>query len=794
MQLKTFLYTILLILSCSIVHGQSKNDVRIFGTVKTNTGSALPGAVIYLRATSLGTSADSSGKFTISKIPAGKYTLIVEYIGYKKDSTHVNLKPGQSMKIDPELAPIDNQLNSVSVYGKSEIQRVRETGFTVSAIDTRRFANTTMNLNQILNRTTGVRIREDGGLGSNFNFSLNGLSGKQVKFFLDGIPMETFGSSISLNNIPANLVQSMEVYKGVVPVSLGSDALGGAVNIVTSQLARQYLDASYSIGSFNTHNASLSARFRDSTGFVINTNAYFNFSDNNYLMRNVEVVENGKFVTKDLPRFHDMYRSFMGQVEAGFANKRWADTFMVGILYSNSFKEYQTAATQEYVLGSLNAKDNFILPTIKYKKSNFLLKGLDVNVFGSYGINQNTVSDTASYIYHWNGRYAASDGELGNGKSIIKYDNIAALGRLNATYRIDDYNSFNLNTTYTLNSRKAQFKSANSYKESLNTLANPNTLIKRVTGIAYENNAFQKRLATVVFLKNYIFQGSMKEARSAEGLNVTIADVKNKYVGYGYGLASRMKLTESIGIKASYEYSYRLQDPEEVFGDGRFVLSNIQLLPERSNNINAGAYFSKRLDQHLFSAEGSYVLRNAFDFIYSIPLGNRMSMYKNAPKVLVTGFEGELSYGFSSLLNVSVNASYINSVNNEKYYKGTIQTDPTYKNRIPNQPYLFGNFEIGIGKNDLFGKKTRIQLSEYTQYIHQYYLTWEGYGSPGYKNTVPTQLIHNLALTYSIQNSKYNISLESKNITNVIAYDNFRLQKPGRAFYLKIRYSLSKNS
>lgn len=67
---------------------------------------------------------------------------------------------------------------------------------------------------------SSVRIREEGGMGSNYNFSLNGFSGNQVKFFLDGIPMDNFGSSFNLANISANMAERVEVYKGVLPVNL----------------------------------------------------------------------------------------------------------------------------------------------------------------------------------------------------------------------------------------------------------------------------------------------------------------------------------------------------------------------------------------------------------------------------------------------------------------------------------------------------------------------------------------------------------------------------------------------
>ena len=204
----------------------------------------------------------------------------------------------------------------MQVIGKSETQEIKEQAFTVNAIDTKQFANTTADLNLVLNKSAGIRVREEGGLGSDFNFSINGLSGKAVKFFLDGVPLEVMGSSMSLNNIPVNLAERVEVYKGVVPVNLGSDALGGAVNIVTNQRVSNYLDASYSVGSFNTHRAALTGQYTTSNGWILKASGFYNYSDNNYLMRGMEIWDEDqyKYVNKNFKRFHDQYKSAMGEL------------------------------------------------------------------------------------------------------------------------------------------------------------------------------------------------------------------------------------------------------------------------------------------------------------------------------------------------------------------------------------------------------------------------------------------------------------------------------------------------
>src|SRR5690606_14011740 len=217
------------------------------------------------------------------------------------------------------------------VMGKTVARQIEERPFNVNVIDVKQLYNTTSDLNQVLNQTSGVRIREDGGVGSNFSFSLNGFSGRQVKFFLDGIPMDNFGSSLTLNNFPTTMVERMEVYKGVLPVSLGADALGGAVNIITRSNPN-FLDLSYGYGSFNTHKAGVNAAYTDSkTGFSARINAFYNYSDNNYKVSvsPIDLHTGQEGPVQEVERFHDGYQSVGGQVELGVTDKSYADKLFV---------------------------------------------------------------------------------------------------------------------------------------------------------------------------------------------------------------------------------------------------------------------------------------------------------------------------------------------------------------------------------------------------------------------------------------------------------------------------------
>lgn len=184
------------------LQGYSQKDkVNLTGVIVNHLGKTAEGVSVALKGTEYSTLTNNKGEYKISAKP-GNYVLLVTHVGYKTTETAIFLKlggkPTQNITMEEDMAA----LNEVAVTGKSKVQRVREQAYNITAIDLKKTYNTSADLNQVLNKTTGVRIREYGGLGSAFNFSLNGFSGNQVKFFLDGVPMDSYGSALTLNNIP----------------------------------------------------------------------------------------------------------------------------------------------------------------------------------------------------------------------------------------------------------------------------------------------------------------------------------------------------------------------------------------------------------------------------------------------------------------------------------------------------------------------------------------------------------------------------------------------------------------
>ena len=120
---------------------------------------------------------------------------------------------------------------------------------------------------------------------------------------------------------------------------------------------------------------------------------------------------------------------------------------------------------------------------------------------------------------------------------------------------------------------------------------------------------------------------------------------------------------------------------------------------------------------------------------------------------------------------------------------GSSQESLTYGERMPNVPYRFANSDVTFYWNDLFRKGNKLTVTYDNLYMHSFPLYSEALGSES-DYVVPTQFSHNLSVFYSVAGGRYNFSVECRNLTNEKLYDNFSLQKAGRAFYGKVRISL----
>ncbi len=777
----------------------------ITGYVKDLFGKGIEGATVSILGTESRTSTDLDGFYKLRVDIKPPYTLEVTSIGYIAQSAL--LKGNENYK-DIQLKRDERVLETANVRGQTENQRrvneIKRSGFNVSVIDMNRYANQTANVNQILRTAPGVTIREDGGLGSNFVFRINGLA---AKIYIDGVPMDDFGPAMSLNNIPVNLVDRVEIYKGVVPAFLGSDALGGAVNIITKQRNRHFLDLSYSYGSFNTHQASLVGMYTNpKSKLSIRTNAFYNYSDNDYKMYTEEkygiliqkVIDN-KFVTIDeARRFHDRYYSSMGQIEVGLRDKSWADQFFVGLTYSGNNKQNQLGATINKPFGGNWTESAYIMPTISYKKQNFLIDRLYADIYANYGYDITRNRDTATYNYEWGGRpITNSTGNSTNREKYIRDNTSSLLGRINLNYDFDESRTQSLNLNYNISTNDRQ-----TYDKILNhnTSGLPKNMIKHIAGLAWQSQWFDKRLVANLAFKYYGIDTYQKidERKYDDNNQYVSGDIvtQTNYLGNtGYSIAARYRIFDDGGVKFSAERAYKLPEMTAIYGNNFNILSNWDLKPENSDNLNGGFYYNTFFNQnHFINLDLSGFYRLAKDYQNTRIVtdnGQDKFQYYNIPGVKIYGGSFEARYGYKDIVTATFNGSYDRAIDNQKYTnENNQQVSATYGYQIPNRPWVYGNLDLGFAQNDWFSKGSRTQINWTTQYTKWFYLSDSHLGSLASKNYIPTQLVHSLLLSYSWNRNRYNISGEARNIFDERAYDNFRLQKPGRAFYVKLRVSI----
>ncbi|RKO69893.1 TonB-dependent receptor [Sphingobacterium puteale] len=797
---------ILLLIFTLFTQAQSPKKHALSGFVKDNFGKPIPGATIRLKDQHTGTSSDIDGYYKLQLNSSTDAILHVTAVGYHSEERAVNEKLIQDFQLIEDRNYMEEV--TVSAYGKTEnekkVAEIKRSGFNVSVIDMNKHANEAANLTQILKRATGVTIREDGGLGSNFVFRINGLD---AKIYIDGVPMENFGSSMSLNNIPVNLIDRVEVYKGVVPAFLGSDALGGAVNIITKRRARPYLDLSYSYGSFNTHQAAIVGTFTNPKNKLsFRMNAYYNHSDNDYNMYTNEkynvliekTVDNKYFAVPKAKRFNDAYTSTMGQLEVGFRDVSWADQFYAGFTYSQNHKENQIGASLSKVFGGAWSESNYLMPTLNYKKSNFLVNRLYADIFTSYSYDTRYVRDTAMYNYDWTGAWVSNyEGTTPNPQKDMKYNLSNYLARVNLNYDFDEARNQSINFNYNFNSNdQKEYDLVGNYNRS----GLPSYLGRHILGLSWQNQWFDKRLSNVLAVKYYRMDASKDiDERKFDGNNNLISGeiIHQKKQGnyYSMSLASRYRITKDGGWKLSYERAYNLPSMTALFGDGVNTIGNWAVKPERSDNINTGFYYNTYINQnHFLNVDVTGFYRLAANYINSrAVIQNGISYFQsyNEEGVKLYGFEAEVKYGFKDLLAVTLNGSYDKALYNKKYTDDSRQQiSSNYNKQLINRPWVYGNADISLIQNNWFQQGSRVQLSYLYQYTHWFYLTESDQGSLESKDLIPSQNIHSAVLSYAWDRNKYNVSFEARNLTDERAYDNFRLQRPGRAFYVKLRLSI----
>lgn len=776
----------------------------IKGRIIDQQQDALPGVTIRIEGSTIGSISQFDGSYLIQNVPAGNHTLLVTSVGFKDRSTQIQISENQTLQLDFTLEESANELQEVVVVGESVRKQIETKGFAVNVVETKEASVRSIQTNELLNTTVGVKIRQNGGLGSNVSYSLNGLSGSSVRIFIDGIPMSTYGNSFNLNSIPPSMIKQIEVYKGVVPGHLSDDALGGAINIVLHKEAVTNFNASVSYGSFNTFQASVNGlyRFKES-GFTTKASFFHNYSDNDYEISGRSVVVTGLGGVQTpitAKRFNDAYRSSGGMAQIGYTNVKWADQFLIGLTKTNDYKEVQHGAFVTIIpYEGRFLESDATLASTTYQKKNLFTQGLDVNVHGLYGKRNRSVSDTVSWAYSWNGERATDfrgdefqyswRSQQEGGPTLSKINRDVASIRTGLSYSFNQNHSILFNHVYSGIEREDSDELRSVLE---NTFRGTRDLYKNIVSATYEFNGFGNRLKANVFAKHYHqktinIDPEINEDSGEVEDEITTANVKDQ----GYGLTVSYALLPKIVLLASAERAIRLPNENEVFGnDGDNVVANPGIRPELSNNYNLGFRLGAfTFQRHEFTISTNLFTRNIKDRIglpieTSLNVNDETILYENQGDGTSKGIEAQFEYRYNNNFGFNFNVSRFDL----KVVNRGVEID------VPNTPFFTMNGSLRYSFNNLIQQDSRLNLF-YTMYFTDEfsYLVQQGSNTVGddfFK--IPTQLAQDLGLSYVFPNNEFVVSFDIKNIFDKPVYDNLSVQKPGRAFYLKINYRINK--
>jgi iron complex outermembrane receptor protein len=203
----------------------------------------LVGATIRLEGTNFGSLTNKDGKFVLSKVPKGKYTLIVSYVGYQTSRSTVYVPSRDTLVF--YMLPRLIETNELVVSASKKLQTVQEVPVSVAFVGQEIFSRKNyVRLDEALRFVSGVVVNKD-------NINIRGSSGfsfgvgSRVSYLIDGVPMLSGDNADAKYDIvPPEAIANVEIVKGAGSSLYGSSAIGGVINVITKEPGE---NVSYSI-------------------------------------------------------------------------------------------------------------------------------------------------------------------------------------------------------------------------------------------------------------------------------------------------------------------------------------------------------------------------------------------------------------------------------------------------------------------------------------------------------------------------------------------------------------------
>lgn len=768
---KTFLLLLLFSLSIS-----AQNTAELIGTVTDKvTHQPLIGADIYIKELNKGVSTDARGQYRLAHLPEGNYTVWFSFLGYQTFGKKISVK-GQ-MRSDVSLKEQAEEISGVTVSGKSIAHQKKEQSMPVTVIDMSNLRGTVSSVQDILLKTVGITLRSSGGVGSSSRISVRGLEGKRIGFFIDELPLGEQTDYIDINDIPIDMIDRIEIYKGVVPARFGGSSLGGAINIVIREYPDKYADLSYGYESYNTHKAQgVFKRNLKQRGLVFGIGGGYTSSDNNYTFDSP--FQEGLRITRN----HDKYRKLI--IGGSFkAKKWWFDEVELEPVFVKTYKEIQGI---EYDIREAHSQSLMTGLSNKLEKDNFLTEGLNLDMFNGLVLTKMNFIDKATRRYEWDGSSYPTPSRYG-GEAGYNYPSdsddkkLTFINKTNLEYILTERHSLNINSVFSM--------ANGTPKDDLKTLSlgkqvNFDSQMRSwISGLTYDFRTLNDVFLNSLTVRHYMYT---MHTQMAPLFVPGKYDVDVSKSDFGVNNAMRYRFLPSLMGKLSAGYEVRIPSETELLGDGIAVIPSPDLLPERNLSANLGLLFDLT-GKHPTNAQ----IEMNFFYMYLQDMirytaGLIGAQYQNFGEMRTLGVEFEAKADVLPSLYLYGNTTYQDLRDTRAYEPESTVPNPTKNKRMPNIPYLMANAGLEFHRENLFGgtgQNTRLFAD--VAFVEEYYYDFEM--TQLQKRRIPRSTTIDIGFEHSFLNNKVFLSGKVRNITNEKTLSEFNRPLMGINGGVKLR-------
>lgn len=701
---------------------------------------------------------------------------------------------GEAVEISPDdTDEAEGAVEATEAGGDDDVITVigtRQTGplpastDAVDVIDTAAARGEAGDMGALLDRAQGVTLRRSGGLGARSTFYIHGLSEKRVRIYVDGVPTNSTGLNLNPSDIPVHLIERVEIYKGVVPIRFGGDALGGAVNFVTRDGGLSgYMETSTELASFGTFRGSTVSRvvLSEDKGLFADFDAFFDRSDNDYEVEVQIPDERGRPHTEKVRRFHDKYQAYGITARVGLMEQGWADRLTLGAFVTHTDKDLQHNVTMSVPYGDITRGEDRKGLSVQYRRTPRSGSPWGAELLASFADIDQRLDDVSYNLWSWRGeitRQRPNPGERTRGERLRGEGNHAA-ARLTLSWLPHAQHRLEVSATADRSEVTRRFIPTGPNRTAIQE--EEYGLLKVIDGASWQVKLFGARLENDAFFKHYY----ASPEGPPNGSGVGSEPQGESRHAFGGGDSLRLTVWPGLYAKASYEYAIRLPDPRELFGDGALLERSPGLKNEVSHNANLGVILDP-VDTFLGAWGGSAhgFWRGTRDLIFLVPTLDS-ARYQNVADVKTYGVEAGATWTGWGLLTLSANGTWLRSTNESTNGQfGKFKGD-----RMPNLPYMFGYVGASLHQSLPEWGLDRGRLYWHSRYVHEYFLFWESQGLRSTKLKVPTQVVHDFGLNLTGGQGRVTSSFEVHNAFDEKRFDSVGVQLAGRSFHLKVGVS-----